>query len=58
MAVEYFLTILCSIRDYLLTSNVQMGGTYEAGKIATSKVNKGNEAGARYINALPDEVGE
>ncbi|KAM0201927.1 hypothetical protein ACHAPA_008896 [Fusarium lateritium] len=45
-----------SIRDYLLTSNVQMGGTYEAGKIATSKVNKGYEAAARYINALPDEI--
>ncbi|KAM0216984.1 hypothetical protein ACHAQD_007703 [Fusarium lateritium] len=33
-----------------------MGGTYEAGKIATSKVNKGYEAAARYINALPDEI--
>jgi hypothetical protein len=58
MSVKYVLMVLCSIRDYLLTSNVQMGGTYEAGKVATSKVNKGYEAGARYINGLPDEVGK
>lgn len=55
---DVFLIVLCSIRDYLLTSNVQMGGTYEAGKNATSKVNEGYEAAARYINALPEEVGE
>ncbi|KAM0350989.1 hypothetical protein ACHAPU_002767 [Fusarium lateritium] len=45
-----------TIRDYLLTTNVQMGGSYDVGKIATTKVNKGYEAGARYINAQQDEI--
>ncbi|KAF5624635.1 selenocysteine lyase [Fusarium tjaetaba] len=45
-----------SIRDYLITSNVQMGASYGVGKLSASKVNKGYEAAARYINALPDEI--
>ncbi|RFN53421.1 selenocysteine lyase [Fusarium flagelliforme] len=45
-----------SIRDYLITTNVQMGGTYGCSQTAAQKVSKGYEAGARYINALPDEV--
>ncbi|KAF5678704.1 selenocysteine lyase [Fusarium heterosporum] len=45
-----------TITDYLLTTNVQMGGSYDVGKIATTKVNKGYEAGARYINAYQDEI--
>ncbi|KAL6917214.1 hypothetical protein ACHAPO_005982 [Fusarium lateritium] len=45
-----------SIRDYLITSNVQMGGSYDASQTAAKKVNKGYEAGSRYINALPDEI--
>ncbi|KAG5821130.1 hypothetical protein H9Q71_000315 [Fusarium xylarioides] len=46
-----------SIRDYLITSNVQMGASYSVGKLSATKVNKGYEAAARYINALPDEIG-
>ena len=34
-----------------------MGGTYGCSQTAAQKVGKGYEAGARYINALPDEVG-
>ncbi|KAF5635764.1 selenocysteine lyase [Fusarium sp. NRRL 52700] len=45
-----------SIRDYLITSNVQMGASYSVGKLSATKVNKGYEAAARYINALPDEI--
>ncbi|KAG5760121.1 hypothetical protein H9Q72_011757 [Fusarium xylarioides] len=45
-----------SIRDYLITSNVQMGASYSVGKLLATKVNKGYEAAARYINAIPDEI--
>jgi selenocysteine lyase/cysteine desulfurase len=45
------------IRDYLLDSNVQLGATYDTGKLSTSRVNEGFEAGARYINAGKDEIG-
>lgn len=45
------------IRDYLITSNVQMGASYGVGKLSATKVDKGYEAAARYINALPDEIG-
>jgi hypothetical protein len=36
---------------------VQLGGSYGASQTAAKKVNKGYEAGARYINAMPDEIG-
>jgi hypothetical protein len=55
--LEFGLTTCCRIRDYLITSNVQMGATYSVGKLSATKVNKGYEAAARYINALPDEIG-
>ncbi|KAF4440783.1 hypothetical protein F53441_12191 [Fusarium austroafricanum] len=45
-----------AIRDYLITSNVQMGASYGVGKLSASKVDKGYEAGARFINAFPDEI--
>ncbi|RGP64327.1 hypothetical protein FLONG3_9600 [Fusarium longipes] len=45
-----------SIRDYLISHNVQMGGSYDASQIAAKKVKAGYEAGAQYINALPDEI--
>lgn len=34
-----------------------MGASYGVGKLSATKVNKGYEAAARYINALPDEIG-
>lgn len=55
---ESFFSDSCyRIRDYLITSNVQMGASYGVGKLSATKVNKGYEAAARYINAMPDEIG-
>ncbi|SPQ19310.1 1f052799-645f-40ff-b969-654c72592be9 [Thermothielavioides terrestris] len=45
-----------SIRDYLLTTNVQLGATYAAGKTATDRYNAGYAAAAEYIGASRGEV--
>jgi len=47
----------CSIRDYLITNNVQLGATYKISEISTDKYYDGLRAAAKYINASPDEVG-
>lgn len=46
-----------SIREYLLSSNVQLGATYATGTVATERYNAGYAAAAEYINASRDEVG-
>lgn len=45
------------IKEYLTTSNVQLGGLYAAGKQSTFSYNAGYEAAAKYINASLDEIG-
>lgn len=49
-------SVIDSIRDYLINSNVQLGATYDVGKKATSRYEDGYEAAARYINASRDEI--
>jgi len=46
------------VREYLATTNVQLGGTYPIGKIAQEKYDAGYKAAANFINAKPNEVGE
>lgn len=46
-----------SVRDYLVTNNVQLGATYKAGEQSTEAYSKGLQAGARYIGAGVDEIG-
>ncbi|KAI9148673.1 Aminotransferase-like protein FGM3 [Paramyrothecium foliicola] len=45
-----------AIRDYLITSNVQLGASYKVGRQSTAAVDAGFQAGARYINASKDEI--
>ncbi|GJC86933.1 cysteine desulfurase-like protein ustD [Colletotrichum liriopes] len=47
---------LSSIRDYLSQTNVQLGASYKVGQRATASYNEGYQAGAKYINASPDEI--
>ncbi|KAF6814567.1 aminotransferase class-V [Colletotrichum sojae] len=49
-------TVIDSIRDYLSQSNVQLGASYRVGQRSTALYNEGYEAGAKYINASPDEI--
>ncbi|XEV01222.1 hypothetical protein FSHL1_006509 [Fusarium sambucinum] len=45
-----------AIRDYLTSSNVQLGASYSIGRLSTNRVSEGFVAGAKYINASKDEV--
>ncbi|KAL2883557.1 hypothetical protein SGCOL_001241 [Colletotrichum sp. CLE4] len=49
-------TVIESIRDYLTQSNVQLGASYKVGQKATASYGEGYQAGAKYINASPDEI--
>ncbi|OLN95904.1 putative cysteine desulfurase [Colletotrichum chlorophyti] len=49
-------TVIDSIRDYLSQTNVQLGASYNVGQRSTALYNQGYEAGAKYINASPDEI--
>ncbi|KAK6609435.1 aminotransferase class-V [Botrytis cinerea] len=44
-------TVIDSIYDYLINSNVQLGGSYNVGKKANTSYSAGYEAAAKYINA-------
>lgn len=46
-----------SIRDYLSTTNVQLGGSYATSKSSGARYGAGYEAAANFINASPDEIG-
>ncbi|KAK1980033.1 aminotransferase class-V [Colletotrichum cereale] len=50
-------TVIESIRDYLSQTNVQLGASYKVGQQATAAYGEGYQAGAKYINSSPDEVG-
>jgi hypothetical protein len=47
-----------SITEYLSNNNVQMGASYEIGQKSSKLYSEGYEAGARYINADPEEIGQ
>ncbi|KAI0175639.1 PLP-dependent transferase [Hypoxylon sp. FL1284] len=49
-------TVIDSIRDYLINSNAQFGGGYQASQRAVSRYNDGVEAGAKFLNAHKDEI--
>ena len=46
-----------SIRNYLSSTNVQLGASYEIARKSTSLYIEGYEAAAKYLNADPAEVG-
>ncbi|KAJ4422664.1 hypothetical protein N0V82_002668 [Gnomoniopsis sp. IMI 355080] len=49
-------TVVDSIRDYLVDSNVQLGATYTVGKRASTSYENAYQAAAKYINASRDEI--
>ncbi|KAL6873073.1 selenocysteine lyase [Trichoderma novae-zelandiae] len=49
-------TAIDSIKDYLSSTNVQLGASYAVGKKSTSAYRAGYQAAAGYINADPDEI--
>jgi cysteine desulfurase family protein (TIGR01976 family) len=49
-------TVADRIRDYLLTTNVQLGASYEVSVHAGERVRAAVNATARYVNALPGEI--
>ncbi|ESZ98562.1 hypothetical protein SBOR_1012 [Sclerotinia borealis F-4128] len=49
-------TVIDSIHDYLINSNVQLGGSYNVGKQANTSYAAGYEAAAKYINASPSNI--
>jgi hypothetical protein len=57
-AFEAMGLIFVRISSYLSNNNVQMGASYAIGQKSTNLFSEGCKAGARYINAQPDEVGK
>ncbi|KAK1249214.1 hypothetical protein MKX07_002730 [Trichoderma sp. CBMAI-0711] len=49
-------TVIDSIKDYLSSTNVQLGASYAVGKKSTSAYRAGYQAAAKYINADLDEI--
>ncbi|KAF3769186.1 hypothetical protein M406DRAFT_92499 [Cryphonectria parasitica EP155] len=49
-------TVIDSIRDYYVNSNVQLGATYHTGKTANTRYENAYQAAAKYINASRDEI--
>ncbi|EXJ83463.1 hypothetical protein A1O1_07086 [Capronia coronata CBS 617.96] len=49
-------SVIASISNYLASNNVQLGASYPISQTSTNKFNQGHAAGAKYINASPDEV--
>ncbi|KAJ9616749.1 hypothetical protein H2200_000468 [Cladophialophora chaetospira] len=49
-------SVIISISDYLSHNNVQLGASYPVSQVSTDKFNDGHLAGAKYINAKPNEV--
>jgi cysteine desulfurase family protein (TIGR01976 family) len=49
-------TVADAIRDYLLSSNVQLGASYEVSQRATERVAAGVGAAAALMNADPGEI--
>ncbi|CAD6443530.1 5b789882-37ed-414c-a0ae-0b54bac1272c [Sclerotinia trifoliorum] len=49
-------TVIDRIHDYLINSNVQLGGSYNVGKQANTSYATGYEAAAKYINTSPSNI--
>ncbi|KAL9477252.1 hypothetical protein ACSS6W_007093 [Trichoderma asperelloides] len=49
-------TVIDSIRDYLIGTNVQLGASYAVSKKSTALYGAAYKAAAKYINANPDEI--
>ena len=49
-------TVIASVNTYLKANNVQLGASYPVSQKSTNLFSKGHEAGARYINASPEQV--
>jgi cysteine desulfurase family protein (TIGR01976 family) len=49
-------TVIDSITRYLSNNNVQLGASYAVSKTSTSRFQDGIAAGAKYINASPNEI--
>ncbi|KAL7786221.1 pyridoxal phosphate-dependent transferase [Trichoderma ceciliae] len=49
-------TVIDSIKDYLSSTNVQLGASYAVGQKSTAAYSAGYKAAAKYINASPDEI--
>jgi cysteine desulfurase family protein (TIGR01976 family) len=50
------LQVADAVRDYLLTSNVQVGGTSGPSKTATERLEAARRFTGEWIGALPDEI--
>ena len=48
--------VIESISNYLSSNNVQLGASYPISQKSTTLFSAGQEAGAKYINAKPNEV--
>ena len=49
-------SVINSISEYFSRNNVQLGASYPISQVSTNKFNDGHIAGAKYINASPNEV--
>jgi selenocysteine lyase/cysteine desulfurase len=49
-------TVIESINTYLNVHNVQLGASYPVAQKSTKLFSEGHDAGARYINAAPEQV--
>ncbi|KAI1461657.1 PLP-dependent transferase [Annulohypoxylon moriforme] len=49
-------SVVESISDYLIKSNVQFGGGYRVSKASSSRYDDGITAGAKFLNAQKDEI--
>ncbi|KAJ1331320.1 aminotransferase class V-fold PLP-dependent enzyme [Microdochium nivale] len=48
--------VIDSVRDYLATTNVQLGATYNVSELSTKAYAEAFRAGAKHINAHEDEI--
>lgn len=49
-------SVIDSIKTYLNSNNVQLGASYPVSQTSTNLFNEGHLAGAKYINAPPEQV--
>nr|OQO25863.1 hypothetical protein B0A51_07949 [Rachicladosporium sp. CCFEE 5018] len=49
-------SVVDSVSNYLLSSNVQLGASYEIARQSTKLFDEGCNAVAKYVNASPEEV--
>lgn len=49
-------SVVSSMQTYFTTNNVQLGASYPVSQTSTRLFSEGHNAGARYINARPDQI--